>query len=161
MDDFIPAPLYTEMRNRFVRVCVDLLLHDGARVLLGLRNNEPDKGEWSVFGGMLKHGESVEQGIQRKAREELGIEVIMEGMIGIYNYVEDWQHDLCLAYLVGSKDKTSYVLDSQHSQCRWFDKIEPSMTEYTKNLIVDAGLYHQSKTYNIKHRELRKVGGLY
>ena len=44
-------------------------------VLLVRRGNEPQKGLWSVPGGALELGESLEQGVQREVLEETGLEV--------------------------------------------------------------------------------------
>lgn len=44
-------------------------------VLLVRRGNEPQKGLWSVPGGALELGESLQQGVQREVLEETGLEV--------------------------------------------------------------------------------------
>jgi ADP-ribose pyrophosphatase YjhB (NUDIX family) len=44
-------------------------------VLLVRRGNEPQKGLWSVPGGALELGESLQQGVRREVLEETGLEV--------------------------------------------------------------------------------------
>ncbi len=48
----------------------------GNQVLLIRRGHEPLKGEWSIPGGMLELGESLEEGVCRELLEETGLKVL-------------------------------------------------------------------------------------
>jgi ADP-ribose pyrophosphatase YjhB (NUDIX family) len=47
----------------------------GNRVLLARRGAEPLRGEWSIPGGLLEVGETIEQGVARELLEETGLVV--------------------------------------------------------------------------------------
>jgi len=54
---------------------VGALIFDLDKILLVERGKEPLKGYWSLPGGVLETGETLEQGIIREVREETGLEV--------------------------------------------------------------------------------------
>jgi 8-oxo-dGTP diphosphatase len=54
---------------------VGALIFDEDKILLVERGNEPLKGYWSLPGGVLETGETLEEGIVREVREETGLEV--------------------------------------------------------------------------------------
>ncbi len=51
-----------------------VIVHEG-RVLLVQRGREPLKGQWSLPGGLLEVGESLESGVIREVEEETGLRV--------------------------------------------------------------------------------------
>jgi mutator protein MutT len=51
-----------------------VLVRDG-EILLEKRKNEPGKGKWSIPGGLVELGETVEQAVIREMKEETGLDV--------------------------------------------------------------------------------------
>jgi len=47
----------------------------GDKVLLVKRGKQPGYGKWSIPGGMVELGETLQEAIQREIREECSIEV--------------------------------------------------------------------------------------
>jgi len=60
---------------------------DGTKVLLVRRGQEPLKGEWSLPGGALELGETLQQGVVREVLEETGLIVAPGGIIEILDRI--------------------------------------------------------------------------
>jgi 8-oxo-dGTP diphosphatase len=60
---------------------------DDDRALLIRRGSEPLRGEWSIPGGSLELGETLEEGVARELLEETGLEVRVRGMIEIFERI--------------------------------------------------------------------------
>lgn len=56
------------------------------RIVLARRAIEPGFGQWVFPGGYVDRGEEVRAAALREAREEAGIEVRLDGLVGIYSY---------------------------------------------------------------------------
>jgi len=68
-------------------VGVGAVILDGNRVLLVLRGQEPMKGEWSIPGGALELGETLDAAVQREVLEETGLEVETEAIVEVLDKV--------------------------------------------------------------------------
>jgi 8-oxo-dGTP diphosphatase len=63
-----------------------VVIEDG-RALLIRRGSEPLRGEWSIPGGTLELGESLEQGVARELLEETGLEVRVVELIEVFDRI--------------------------------------------------------------------------
>jgi ADP-ribose pyrophosphatase YjhB (NUDIX family) len=71
------------------KVACGVLLERGGKVLLVRRRNEPGRGLWCLPCGFEEADESPEQAARREALEEIGVEVALDGVLGIYHYTDD------------------------------------------------------------------------
>ena len=56
---------------------------ENGRTLLIRRGSAPARGEWSIPGGLLEVGETIEQGVVRELAEETGLDVRVVGLIEV------------------------------------------------------------------------------
>lgn len=71
-------------------VGVGAVIVSEGKILLERRGNEPGRGQWSIPGGLVEVGESLEQTIVREVREETGLEVESAELIDVVgNVVRD------------------------------------------------------------------------
>jgi 8-oxo-dGTP diphosphatase len=59
------------------------------RVWLLRRGFEPNVGRWSMPGGFVDLGESVEDAAKREVMEEMAIAIDVTGLVGVYSRAED------------------------------------------------------------------------
>jgi 8-oxo-dGTP diphosphatase len=60
---------------------------DGGRAVLIRRGTEPLKGEWSIPGGSLELGESLQAGVARELLEETGLQVQVLELIEVFDRI--------------------------------------------------------------------------
>ena len=68
-------------------VAITIPVRDG-RILLTRRAIEPAHGLWTFPGGYVDWGESVAEAARREMREEVGLDLPPDGLVGIYSYSE-------------------------------------------------------------------------
>jgi 8-oxo-dGTP diphosphatase len=76
-----PDPIKPDNLNHF-RIAVYALIFDDERVLLAHRR---DIDWWNLPGGGMEIGETVEEATCREVREETGLEVQVEWLVGVYS----------------------------------------------------------------------------
>ncbi|NDG52717.1 MAG: NUDIX domain-containing protein [Flavobacteriia bacterium] len=135
---FIEEKNYIKIMQTIPVVCVDAIITNSkGQYLLVKRANEPLKGKFWMPGGRLHKGESSEQGILRKVKEELGVDATIIKCLGhieeYFDKVEQIKnctfHAISIVYLleVNSED---IKLDSQSEEWKWFDKLPNLISRY-------------------------------
>lgn len=69
-------------------VGVDIIIeNERQEIILGRRIGPPQKfeGMWSLPGGRIKRGETVIEAAKRNAREEVGLEIEVIKLVGVYS----------------------------------------------------------------------------
>lgn len=79
-------------------VCVGAVAVDDGRLLLVRRGHEPGLGSWSVPGGRVEPGETVQEAVVRELLEETGVEGVCTGLIGVVERIGDDHHFVILDY---------------------------------------------------------------
>lgn len=147
MTDFIEESVYKRFVEEMPIVCVDVLIHSGSDILFILRNQEPAKGKWWVVGGSMKKNETMEQCAIRKCKEEVGLDVVIERRIGVYDAFFDTgsqgcsTHTVCVTFLARSVgDINDFIIDSTSDDGIVANAKDLVLDWYIKRLLVDSGM---------------------
>jgi 8-oxo-dGTP diphosphatase len=76
-----------------------VVVHDG-RVLLIRRGKQPLEGRWSVPGGSVELGESLEEAVVRELREETGVDVRPLRLLTVFDPIERRDGEVLYHYVI-------------------------------------------------------------
>lgn len=68
-------------------VAVGVVVQRKGEVLIAKRGKQPSKGLWSIPGGAVELGETVEEAAIREVWEECGIEIRVEGVLQVVDAI--------------------------------------------------------------------------
>jgi 8-oxo-dGTP diphosphatase len=99
-----------------------IILSEG-KMLLEKRGNEPARGQWTIPGGVVEVGESLEDAVRRETREETGLEVEEAALIDVVDQVHFDKagkieyHYVIIDYTVKAKGEPKAASDAD--QLKW------------------------------------------
>lgn len=70
------------------KVAAGALVRVDGRIVLVQRDIEPSRGLWTFPGGYVDRYEPVPAAAAREVREETGLEVALDGLLGVYSYTD-------------------------------------------------------------------------
>ena len=68
-------------------VAVGAVILDAGRVLLVRRGQEPLKGEWSLPGGAVEAGETLQAALMREVREETSLDIVVGPVVEVLDSI--------------------------------------------------------------------------
>ena len=81
-------------------IAVGVLVIDKDKALIIKRGEEPNKFLWSIPGGLVEIGEELEEAAIREVKEEMGIDIKIEKMIGIFNCINRNKNEIKYHYVI-------------------------------------------------------------
>ncbi len=112
-------------------VGIGAVIINQGKIALIKRGNEPSKGKWTIPGGLVELGESLEAAVIRETKEEICLDVDNPRLIDVVDNVDlDEQgkvkyHYVIIDYLVHVKGGNIQAA-SDAAELRWvpFDEVE-------------------------------------
>lgn len=130
-------------------VGVGVLIEKDGKYLLIKRAADPDKGMWSVPGGLVEIGERVKDAAVREAMEETGLRVEIVDRLGVVDKIvrdEDGRvryHFIIVQFLARIVEGEARAMDDA-LEARWASLSEfPSynLTASLREFLKEIGLY--------------------
>jgi mutator protein MutT len=118
-------------------VGVGAIIICNGKILLVKRRGEPGKGRWSIPGGIVELGETVEEAVIREVKEETGLDVAEPELIDVVdNIVQDEEervkwHFVILDFFVKVRGGKLRASDDAE-EIRWVPLDEAKKYDLTK-----------------------------
>ena len=148
----ISKQLYKRIIELMPICCVDIVLKDSNKIYLFKRAYEPAKNEWWLIGGRILKDEHLNEAVIRKAKEEIGVDVKILKMIGLYetffpNSKFDTKkkitsvHSISICFLVELKHKNFKLkLNEEYTAYKKITKIDENLHPYIKTVLRASGV---------------------
>ncbi len=133
--------------SRGPELCVGAVAVRDAHLLLVQRATEPGAGLWSLPGGRVERGESMHEALVREVREEAGIDVVCEGLVGWVERVSDAHHFVIFDFAVTPIGGAAPVAGSDATAARWVPLWEVSdlpLVDGLLDFLADEGVLELS-----------------
>jgi 8-oxo-dGTP diphosphatase len=132
-----------EFTKQHIKTSVVACIIDGGdHVVLTRRCIEPFCGQWVMPGGKIDFGESLLAALHREVREEVGLEVHVDGLIDAYEHVgigPNNDHYVILYYRAHPLGRELHPNGAEVTEARWVPAAELhrfNMTPGTRHVLA-------------------------
>ncbi|OED30760.1 NUDIX hydrolase [Methanosphaera sp. WGK6] len=132
----------SEYRNP--ALTVDVIIIKNNETVLIKRLNNPYKDYWALPGGFVEYGEKVEDAAIRETKEETGLDVELDELVGVYSDPErdPRGHTVTVAfkaYIIGNQLKSSSdAKDAKYFKINNLKEMDFAFDH--RDILSDAGL---------------------
>jgi 8-oxo-dGTP diphosphatase len=120
-------------------LAVDAVIFFREGIVLINRDNPPYQGCFALPGGFVEIGETVEDAVQREAREETGLVIELLGLVGIYSDPgrDPRGHVVSAAFLASGRGELVSGSDARSSKVFLINSLPPLAFDHDR-IISDA-----------------------
>ena len=119
------------------RIACSAIIERSGLYLLARRR---DIGWWNLPGGGLELGETVDAGLAREVREEIGVEIRIVRLVGVYSKPQ--KREVVMTFLCALADDAMPGLSDEISEVGWFtaDALPEDTLPKHRQRVLDAAL---------------------
>jgi len=124
------------------RVSTGAIIEKDGKFLIGKRNKEPYKGDWTFPGGKIEGGETAEEAIVREVKEEMGVDFEITEFLGYLDEIHT-EKGPCLSLWFKGNIKGELKPDiGEISEIKWksIEEIKKIKLAYQEALLFDKGM---------------------
>lgn len=108
-----------------VDVVCALIFDDAKQQILLVKNKSGDSAYWSIPGGAVEAGETLEEAVKRETKEETGFDIDITGLFSVREvfFTERGHHAVLFTFhaeIIGGEMKVSDP-DHEIEEVRWMD----------------------------------------
>jgi len=103
--------------KKITTLCV---VHQGDKVLLGMKKRGFGMGRWNGFGGKVEPGETIAAAARRETREEAGIELTDLEPVGRLDFEFKGKEGVIEVNVFRSTDFTGTPVEGEEMKPQWF-----------------------------------------
>ncbi len=107
--------------KKILTLCV---IHRSPKILLGMKKRGFGAGRWNGFGGKLNEGETVEEGLKRETKEEVGVEINDFNKVGIIEFEFKGNPEILEVHIFRASDFSGEPAESEEMKPQWFNQDE-------------------------------------
>jgi ADP-ribose pyrophosphatase YjhB (NUDIX family) len=136
----LPQDEYESIFARVPRLTVEVVLAHDDQIFLTRRSSGPRAGLWHLPGGTVRFGEPVADAVARIGRDELGVELVADGLLGVIEYPShleagiDWP--VGLAFSCRLEDRPPM---SSEAAC-WFSTLPAEIHDEQSEFLLRLGV---------------------
>ena len=146
----IPAGLYKKIVSLMPICCVDMVFWSKGKVFLFKRAYAPAKNKWWIIGGRILKGERLKDAVARKAKEEIGVDIKIRKIIGVYEAFfgtnrfdtkakKSGAHSISICFLVEPKRKNFKLrLNDEYKDYKAINKIDKNLHPLIQTMLKDS-----------------------
>jgi 8-oxo-dGTP diphosphatase len=126
------------------RLSVHAVVTDAEGQVLLLKASYGDNA-WGLPGGALDPGETIHEGLLRECREELGLEVIIEYLSGVYSHSAVRSH--AFIFRCALPTGAEIALSEEHTDFGFFDpaNLAPVQRQRVEDCLQFAGVIRSAR----------------
>jgi 8-oxo-dGTP diphosphatase len=114
-------------KQHVVTSVVAVIVDDRERVVLTRRSIPPFRGLWVMPGGKIDLGEPIMRAVHREVREEIGIDVVVGGLVDVFEHLTpgpDNDHFVILYYRCRPATHELVPNPAEVAEARWVPRPE-------------------------------------
>lgn len=132
-----------------------LIFNNEGKLLLSLRGPlaKNERGKWEIPGGAIEFGETLEEGLKREMKEEIGVEIEVIKMLQVADHIlpEEGQHWVSPTYLCKIVKGTPEIKEpGKCDRLDWFSIEEAAKLPLSKVTQQDIELLEKLRLPAIK-----------